>query len=113
MVSGVLHTGSPAPVKNIASPSNGGSCKGASSRNTTCNMVTDGGLLAYDSSWMPDTSDANPWIDLQFDDTYTILGVRVMQNLDKKGQYKELQLTFSDGSTQQVLVYTIVKHCGS
>ena len=87
---------------NVAAANRGGTCTDASSNKPICGLAIDGGMGPYDSAWMSDNEGAGAFIKITFDDTYSIVGARIMQRLSKAGQNQRITLTFSDNSKQQV-----------
>ncbi len=59
--------------------------------------------------WLTDLTDTPPWIKIIFNDGYTIDRMHIMQNSWHTGLFRELRLTFSNSSIQNVSNITSVK----
>ncbi len=92
---------------NVASLVNGGSCMGSSSEYSTyytCRHALDG-LHTYEpgQAWrIRGTYDISPWIEIAFIQYYVIHLARLMQDFRAIHLFKDLKLTFSDSSIQNI-----------
>ena len=90
---------------NVALATRGGKCSDASSNKPICGLAIDGSMAPFDSAWISNNEGVGAFIKLEFDGMYNILGVKLKQRLAKAGQIKEITLSFSDSSTQKVMMW--------
>lgn len=95
-------SGSELPAVNVATLSRGAKCIAASSSEDTCDQVIDGRLLPVDGAWLPQGEVVGAHLTLELGTSYTLVGARVMPNVDLAGQIKTINISFDDGSSQSV-----------
>ncbi len=91
---------------NVAALDMGGSCTGSSSERSTdyiCSHALDSVQShGAGTTWMMRIEDPAPWIAISFIQTYHIHLARFLQVIHTFRLFKDLQLTFSDSSIQNV-----------
>ena len=91
---------------NVAAVSNGGTCIGASStyKNYKCDNAIDGGTTPMEHVWVTQNEGAGAWIKIGLDSEYTLRQARILQRYRADEQFKDIQMTFSDGTQQEVCI---------
>ncbi len=94
----------PVLSRNVASSSHGATCTASShyDANFVCHRALDGNMH---TTWATRHTGVGSYIKIMFDQNYTIDRIRLMQRVSSLEKSKEIQLSFSDGTTQNVFMY--------
>ncbi|CAH1253114.1 PKD1L3 [Branchiostoma lanceolatum] len=89
---------------NVAAEVNGGQCTDASHNVATCDTVLDGFLTPtqYEQGWHAVGGGVGIWIKIQLDGSYLINQARLAQRTSYVEQSRDVRLSFSDGTYQDV-----------
>ena len=74
----------------------------ASTETSVCRLAVDGGLYAYGSAWISRGEGVDAWLKLDFGGSFKVSAGRVQQRYASASRVKDMELTFSDDSKQQV-----------
>ncbi len=94
---------SPGRRINLALDRNGGTCT-ASDELTPCTRAIDGLEDPVSGSWVTEREEPQHWIRVDFATTAVVDTVEILQHCSQADQARLIQLEFSDGITQTVIL---------
>ena len=101
-------------IVNLALGMRGTTCVSSSEKSSTYNCIKAIDGVESGAGWRSYNQGTGAWIKLEFFTSVFLYRIRVLQGLNKDASFKDIKMTFSDGTTVTVsilVIHIILKTC--